>query len=110
MTRQVDEFLLHEMEREDVADTIHSCVDGTDEIIEAMMETESKNEVSDRVFPVAEKYQETIDPETLRIAESLCKDEYSCECGELVGEKNEGCTCKSCCKKVTNGGKKHASN
>mgnify|MGYP001170991622 CR=1 FL=1 len=104
MTRQVDEFLLHEMEAEDNDDTINACIDGTDDIIESMMEVESRNEVSARIFPVAERFQEPTDPETFRIAESLAKDDPCASC-KLKDKKGE---CEKC--KYGKGGNKHASN
>lgn len=99
MLRPVDQYLLNEMESADTRETILSFADGTDEIIEGMMEVRSRNEDMDILFPLEERFKEPIDTTTLRIKESMDKEDDEEPDNDKDDKKKKG----------SKGGKKNAS-
>lgn len=110
MTIAVDKFILQEMKSSDNEEVISSFGDGSDEMLESMMETASRNEISDKIFPLEERYKQEIDDyDVVRIAEALANDGHSCNCGKLTGVEHDGEKCPECNSRVKKGGKKNAS-
>lgn len=95
MSRIVDYYLLEKMSYEDDNELIISVTDGEDELLDSMMETKSRIETADIIFPVAERYQVEPDFDLQWIDEGL--GVTVCKCGAVI---NAGETqCESCKKK-----------